>query len=86
MSQGNEFSAWTKNCNRVSNTYEKWKSVPKFGTKILNCLKTIQCSILKRFKEITLPGEFQSYGQLNLFGNNCENKSEITDLLLCKQM
>ena len=42
-----------KNCNAVSNTYEKWKSVPKFGAKILNCLKTIKCIILKGFKEIT---------------------------------
>ena len=47
------FQFGPKNCNGVSNTYEKWKSVPKFGAKILNCLKTIKRSILKRFKEIT---------------------------------
>ena len=32
---------------QLSNTYEKWKSVPKFGAKILNCFKTIKCSVLK---------------------------------------
>ena len=32
------FQFGPKNCNGVSNTYEKWKSVPKLGAKILNCL------------------------------------------------
>ena len=47
------FQFGPKNCNRGCNRYEKWKSVPKFGAKILNCLKTIKCSILKGFNEIT---------------------------------
>ena len=29
------FQFGPKNCNRASNTYEKWKGVPKFGAKIL---------------------------------------------------
>ena len=47
------FQFGPKNCNRASNTYEKWKGVPKFGAKILNCLKTIKGSVLKRFEKIT---------------------------------
>ena len=44
-SQGNEFQFGPKNCNRASNTYEKWKGVQMFGAKIFNCFKTIKGSV-----------------------------------------
>ena len=47
------FQFGPENCNGVRNMYEKWKSVQKFEAKILNCLKTIKCSILKEIKKIT---------------------------------
>ena len=53
MSQEMSFQFGPKNFNGVSNRYEKWKSVAKFGAKILNFLRTVKCSILKGFRKIT---------------------------------